>query len=379
MSRQQLLAYPHIEEIIYRSKIDPYKINLMLRSIDESVLRCLLRGSESQDLHKDLRLGVNASYLGLASQASQFLMLQSLQAGVAVASSFDNVNTLNGGKVDSVGGVTTLSWDTKRHVTKIPRYDTDNDGIADHVSPAVVMIVDNEVRTPDNKAYNCLNRSNRSFWIEEAAAGDHTIEIQLPPSINKAFNYIELAPFPAFGMKIKRIEYQDIYSNWQTLFHNEDKQYKFYNDSGPLVMHFSPKETNGTFKITVTALSGVDVIGFSSIDIARIDYEDRSQTVYLRFNNLKGPKTVNLSSINVDFYIDHETLNYGDFITELALTNIADPLTETKVMISKATHETYYFSGDSLTLGSGEHMHFKVIMKENNMTTPVIRGCKLTY
>lgn len=374
MSRQQLLAYPYVDELKYRSKIDPYKMNLMLRSIEESVLRSILRGSESKEQLQDLNLSVISSYAAMAAQSVRYLHLYSIPEGIGFADSFRDV-LKQGARTDYVGGITTLDWNTNRQYTKIPRYDSDNDGIPDLVSPSVVMLLDGSPRNPDNKIYNCLNRSNRSFWIEEATTGEHTIEIQLPPSLNKNFNYIELAPLPVFGMKIKRVEYQDSRSNYQTIYDSNIASYKFYSDVGPLVMHLAPKETNGTFRITVEALAGINAIGFSSIEIALIDYIDTQQTAYLTFWNI-GTGNITLEYLDLDFYVDGAT-DYSNFITELAITNAANPLIEVKKSITTISHDRYYFNGEQIMIS--DKMYLKVVLKENNMTTPVIRGCKLKY
>lgn len=376
MNKQQLLAYPYIEELGYRNKIDTYKMNLMLRSIEESVLRSILRGSESLETLQDLKLGVETSYNAIQSKTASILGYAMIPAGTLFATSFDEVE---GGRQDKVAGVTTLEWDTNRRYTKIPRYDSDNDGIADQVSPNVTVLVDSTPRSTDNKVYNALNRDNKSFWIESATNGEHEIEIQLPPTINKNFNYIELIPFPMFGIEILSVTYQDVFNSEKTLFSSTDNQYAFYDNSGPLIMHLSPKETNGTFKIRVNVTHGA--IGFASIDIGMIDYKDEIQTVYMKLMNVPN-RTVTtvytLNDLDLDFYVN-EAVVFDDYIREVAITNGTSSGADKVPVTGSLSHSTYSFNGQTITLTTSQDMYLKIVIKEHNTTTPVFRGCKLTY
>jgi hypothetical protein len=375
MSKQQLLAYPYVEELSYRNKIDTYKMNLMLRSIEESVLRCILRGSESAETLSDLKLGVETSYNAIQSKTSSIIGYAMIPAGTLFATSFDEVT---GGRRDVVGGITTLEWVTNRRFTKIPRYDIDNDGIADQVAPSVTILVDGTPRSIDNKAYNALNRNNKSFWIE-SATGEHDIEIQLPPTLNKNFNYIELIPFPMFGMEILSVTYQDVYSVDTVIFDSTDKQYAFYDNSGPLIMHLSPKETNGTFKIKVNVTHGA--LGFSSIDIGMIDYNDQLQTVYMKFANVPSRTATTIYTLNdlsLDFYVN-EAIVFDNYIQEVAITNGTDSGADKVAVTGSLSHNTYSFNGQTITLSTSQDMYLKIVIKEHNTTTPVIRGVKLTY
>jgi hypothetical protein len=375
MSKQQLLAYPYIEELGYRNKIDTYKMNLMLRSIEESVLRSILRGSESSDTLNDLKLGVETSYNAIQSKTASIIGYSMIPVGTLFATSFDEVT---GGRQDLVAGVTTLEWDINRRFTKIPRYDSDNDGIADQVAPSVAILVDGTPRHTDNKVYNALNRNNKSFWVE-AATGEHEIEIQLPPTLNKNFNYIELIPFPMFGMEILHVTYQDSFSTEQTIFDSTDTQYAFYDSSGPLIMHLAPKETNGTFKIRVNATHGA--LGFSSIDIGMIDYKDELQTVYMKFMNVPsraGATTYTLNDLSLDFYIN-EAVVFDDYIKEVSITNGTSAGDDKVTVTGGLSHTAYSFNGQTITLDTNQNMYLKIVIREHNTTTPVIRGAKLTY
>jgi len=377
MSKQQLLVYPSIQELPYRGRIDPYIMNLMLRSIEESTLRSILRGSESQDLLSDLALAVNTSYQGLVLATEEFNEYSHIAPGNFYATSFGLTSV--SGHVDAVMGLTTLAWDPNRQYTKIPRYSSTTTGPADTVSPNVTIYVDGVQRTTDDKAYNCLNRNNESFWVEQATAGTHTIEIDLPPSLNKNFNYIEISPMPVFGMTISGVQYQDIYGNYQTIFDMENPG--FYTASGPIIMHLSPRQTNGTFKIIVNVLPSVLAMGFSCIDIALIDYKDEVETIYFPFENLPTPPnpTYHLGDFTLDFYIDGTTA-WGDYIREVSIVNsnnvnVAQPVTAGPI----SPNTIYHFGGKTITLNTTDkkNLYLKITMKKSGSTTPVIRGCQL--
>jgi hypothetical protein len=210
--------------------------------------------------------------------------------------------------------------------------------------------------------------------VEQIAAGTHTVQINLPPSINKLFNYIEIVPFPVFGVTISGVEYQDASSKWNTIYEVGAKDYKFYNNSGPLVMHLAPKETNGVFRITCGVDSEIGVIGFSNVDFGLIDYLDNIQTVYFKFENVPA-SSINLNTISIDFYIN-DSVKADKYITELAITNTTDG-SGSSVPIRTINTDDYSFGGQSIDATNG--LYFKVVMKEINRTSPVFRGCKLAY
>lgn len=380
MSRQKLIAYPYINEIKYREKIDPHQLNLMLRSIDESSLRAILRGSEISNLYDKLNLGVVSSYNALASHVGSLFSYDSVPSGNAFATAYDTVNTTGGGNQDRVAGIVTLDWDKNKRYSKIPRYDSDADNVPDTVSPNVEIWVDGTLRNTDDDAYNMLNRKNDSFWIEQAASGVYTVQINLPPSLNKLFNYVEISPFPMFGNQITKVRYQNEQSQWETIYNEADQDYLFYSSSGPLVMHQTPKQTNGTFEITVNVADGIEAIGFSNFDVGLIDYKDEVQTFYMKFMNMP-PRTsttsYNLVKSQVDFYI-HEAIKNDNFITEMAIVNSTDGSGDT-VTIGKITNAEYSFGNQAIDLDPGEDLYLKVVMKEVNNTSPVFRGCYLTY
>ena len=373
MSRQKLLAYPYIDELNYREKIDPHKLNLILRSIEESVLRSILRGSELTEMLTRLNLGVESSYLALSKSMGTLLSYDALGPSGAFASAFGSVSTVYGGNQDRVAGIVTLDWVKDRKYTKIPRFDTNDDNIPDTVSPAVSVYVNGVKRAEDDPVFNALNRRNDSFWIEQTVESSGVVQISLPPSINKLFNYIEIAPFPVFGVEITEVAYQDTHNDWHVLYSPDILAYKFYNNSGPLVMHVAPKETNGTFRITCNIGKGIGVIGFSNIDIGLIDYKDEVQTAYLKFEN--APKSsINLSTASIDFYVDD--LKADKYITELSIVNSTDN-SGSSVPINTINTGTYEFGTEAIDATNG--LWLKIAMRESNRTSPVIRGCKLTY
>lgn len=377
MGRQKLLAYPFIDEIQYREKIDPYKLNLILRSIEESVLRAILRGSELTDLYNRLNLAVETSYISLSKHVGTLFSYDSVASGLAYATAYDSVNVNGGGNQDRVAGIVTLSWDKERRYSKVPRFDTDDDNIPDTVSPAVVVSVNGTNRAQDDPAYNMLNRRNDSFWIEQAVSGVYEVEVSLPPSVNKNFNYIEIAPFPVFGINLQKVEYKDERSVWNTIYNVDTEDYKFYNNSGPLVMHLTPRTTNGIFKITCEVIDGINALGFSNMDFGLIDYNDEVQTVYMRFEN--APETtITLLSSSLDFYIDDitGTQNPNKFISELSITNSLTGA-GTTITLNEISSDEYQFGGETIDASNG--LWLKIVMREVNRTTPVIRGCKLDY
>jgi len=373
MSRQKLLAYPYIDEVNYKEKIDPYKLNLMLRSIEESVLRSVLRGSELTELLTRLNLGVETSYIAMSKHIETLLSYDAFGPSGAFACAFGEVDLTSGGNQDKVAGIVTLNWDKDRRYSKIPRFDTNDDGIPDTVSPAVSIYVNGTKRSEEDQAYNALNRRNDSFWVEQITPGSNEVQILLPASINKLFNYIEIAPFPVFGVNITEVSYQDSYSDWHVLYDTSMNAYKFYNNSGPLVMHVSPRETNGTFKITCNVDASIGTIGFSNIDIGLIDYKDEIQTAYLKFENAPA-NIITLSTLDLDFYVDN--VKADKFVLELAITNSTDG-SGSSIPVNKVSTDQYIFGSENIDATNG--LWLKVVMKEVNRTSPVIRGCKLGY
>lgn len=381
--KDKLLAYPMLEELVYRNNIDSKQLNSMLNSIDESVLRALLRGTQLSEKMTRLNLGVSAAYKALESQNNMFNSYPTLlnipsgeYGGMAFANAFSDVI---GGRQHKAGGIATMNWETRKKTSKIPIYD----GI---VNPAVTMYLDSNIRQPNDPIYNCLDGDNSTFWVETAVSGVHSIELRLPPSISKKFNYIEVVPFPIFGIDITDIQYQDLQSVVHSIFPTQDNP--FYNPSGPLVFHLSPKEWNNTLIINCKVKEGIDTIGFSKIDVASIDYLDTAATIILPLENIPqvdhngvSITRINPVSIDLDFYIDGTVEeDYDSFISEVALMDREDGSNE--VLRLKKSRGPQLIETTSINVNqvSGDNALFlKMVINENRLTSPVIRGASLEW
>lgn len=377
MAQKQLLAYPMIDDIEYRERINSDKLNRMLKSIEESVLRSIIRGTEVQTQLNNLNLGVVSSYTAFSAQSAKFTQVLDSISGVAFASAFDPIYeeaaSIPTGRSDTVAGILTVDWPDNRKMSKVPR-------VLGEVSPAVEIYVDDVLRNPDDDVYNILSQSNDDFWIE-SATGVHTLQINLPPSLNKKFNYLEIVPFPVFGVEISRIQYFDEQSRSQNIYTARSKgedqvvENRFYNSSGPLIFHLQPRAFNNTIKIYYTVKDNVGAMGFSNIDIGLIDYYNTEQTTYLRFNTTEHFTSITPTEAKLDFYVNGTT-DYNSYVTEVSIVEyVGGP----NVINLKPTVEAQALAGTTLTVGKGEGMYLKVKMKEINMTTPVIRGCMVKY
>lgn len=382
-----LLAYPIINELEYRSNINSKELNLMLKSIEESILRAIMRSAELENQLTSLNLASNAAYLAL-SRSNQIYNYYPKDAsipigeygGVCFATAFGDIS---GVRQDKLAGILTLDWNQNKKLSKIPIYN----GV---ISPSVQIYVDGALRIIDDPVYKIIDTNKSTFWIESASAGEHTLELVLPPSSKKTFNYIEVIPFPIFGMEITKIEYYDFQSVLQTIYPSQDNP--FYNNSGPLILHLAPREFNNSIKLTFNVLSGIDVMGFSSIDIASIDYLNNTNTSYLKFegvppldHNGNILSEIMPISIDLDFYSDGVIdNNYNSFISEISLvTSPVDNPTSYLVVNKKRGYQVINTSNSAFNVvqdGSEPNtLYLKVVMNEVNFTTPVIRGAKLNY
>ena len=379
-NKDNLLAYPIVEELAYRANIDAKQLNTMLRSIEESVLRSVLRGNQISDLVSRLAIGVDSSYRALDRQNQIYntypkpIDLPSGEyGGVMYATAFGSVE---GGRQDSIAGIVTMPWADNKKTSKIPIYDGTP-------SPAISIYVDDELRNQDDPVYNIIDDDQSTFWCEATTSGTHTIELRLPPSISKTFNYFEVIPFPVFGMNITDIEYYDNQSTPHSIYPTMDNP--FYNSGGPLVFHLAPKEFNNTIKITFEVPSGINAMGFSKIDVSSIDYNNNTSTVYLKFENVpivdhNGLNISNISprSVDLDFFIDGVLdENYNSFISEVSLVGSpggASLLTLQRKRGSQITPIDGIFIN-----GSPNELWLKIVMNEVSLTSPMIRGAKLNY
>lgn len=369
-TKKRLLAYPIVDELDYRQRIDSKQLNEMLQSIEQSILRAILRGTDLSTKIDALNLGVVNSYNALYKHEKSADAYPSYNDTI-YATAFGN--EITGGRQNQNAGIVTLDWDDFNRQSKIPIYD----GV---LSPNVTILVDDVVRPQSDPVYNMLDSDPTTFWIEAASVGEHTVEIQLPPSLNKRFNFLDIVPFPVFGIEITKIEYSDIQNIQQTIFDSTGKVYKFYNTSGPMTFHLKPKEFNNTIKITYNVKDGTSAMGFSNIDVALIDYHNTATTIMMPFDNLPDPSIISLTptNINLDFYINGPVdVNLNKYFSKngggIFITNDNGDVLENIAPIQTTQSNTW----GSIDFTNG--LWLKVVMNEVDMTTPVFRGCKLEF
>lgn len=379
----QLLAYPITEEIEYRSNIDSKKLNETIRSLEESVMRSLLRGTKLIEDFNRLKLALTSAYAAM-NRSSQMYNYYPTTADITSSTSFVGVGfasafgAMTGSRQNKTAGIATMDWNDNKKLSKIPVYE----GV---VSPNIQILVDGTLRPSDDAVYNILDGDNTTFWVESTTAGSHTLELNIPPSINKTFNYLEIIPFPIFGIEITKIEYTNRQGNLQNIYPVSENS--FYNSSGPLIFHLAPKEFNNTIKITFDVLPNINAMGFSSIDICNIDYLNTTNTVYLKFENIPNFDVYGNAiteivpvSIDLDFYVDGVLdNNYDSFIPEISLV----PTTTSNQKVSLSRKKGYQtIPTTTVTLGTEDGkncLYLKVIMNEVGLTTPVFRGAKLNF
>ena len=375
MAKKRLLAYPIIDEIQYRQNIDSTQLNEMLKSIEQSILRTIIRSTELSTKIDALNLGVINSYNALFAHEKSYAAYPT-DSGVIFATAFNK--ELTGGRQSQNAGIVTLNWDDYNKQSKIPI----NDGV---LSPNISIFVDAEgtARPQDDAVYNILDSDPKTFWIEEAAPGEHILELRLPPSLNKRFNYLSIEPFPVFGIEVIKIEYSDVQNIWQVIFDSDDtsdthKPYQFYNSSGPMVFHLNPKEYNNTIKITYNLKGGLNAMGFSNIDVSLIDYLNTATTIMMPFENLPDLTEITPTTIKLDFYIDGNiTSNLNKYFSKngggIFITN--DDGTTLSDIAPIQTEQSNTWAAIDITNG----LWLKIVMNEVDMTTPVFRGCELKY
>jgi len=383
----QLLAYPIIKELEYRSNINSKDLNLMLKSIEESILRSIIRGTETENKIKMLNLATNAAYssIGMVNQIynyapKPFDIPSGEFGGVAFATAFGDVS---GVRQEKLTGIVTMDWNNNKKLSKIPVYN----GV---VSQAIQIYVDGTLRPNNDSVYNIIDGDPATFWVEETVPGEHTLELILPPSTRNSFNYIEVIPFPIFGIEIVKIEYSDFQSINHSIFPTKDNS--FYNNKGPLILHLSPREFNNTIKITFNVINGINVMGFTHIDISSIDYLNNTNTIYLKFEGIPSldhngiPLTsIKPYSISVDFYADGVIdKNYNSFISEISIVSTTGNNPISQLGVKKLREfQRINIANSSFNVVQGTDvpnaLFLKVVMNEVNLTTPVIRGAQLNY
>jgi len=279
--RKTLSVYPDIKELEYSSKLDTSTLNGQLRSIEESSLRALLRGREITSELDRIELGLIKSYQAMGARYGA-LEFENVDKAYASAFNINNDKTSDANLLyDTSYGLVTLN--PIGSYSKIPRGEK-YDG---KVSAQVTMYLDDVLIEQDAEAYDALDGTNKYFWIEEVEPKTtHEIRIDLPPALTKRFNYIELFPFPLYGMIVNKVEYQDfrgvrwdvtkdMYGSFNPLQNNVGEAIKLYT---------SPKEFNGSIYITVTATT-IGAIGFSNIDIKMNDFDNTTKAGFIRFDS----------------------------------------------------------------------------------------------
>ena len=391
-SRKSLSVYPDIKEIEYSDKIDSVELNKMFRSIEESSLRALLRSRELTSERDRVQLGVIKSFQALNTRYTSLSYVN--DPNYAVASAYEPNPVDAAVLYDNAYGLVTLP--IVGSYTKIPRGEK-YDG---KVSPQVQIYLDDEEQQTDSEIFDALDGTNTSFWIQEVDPNSsHTIRIDLPPTLTKRFNYVEIHPFPLYGMNITDVRYVDNFSATRSVVKDLYGFNPLQNNRGEtLKLYLSPKDSNGTLLIDVTS-SDLGVIGFSNIDIKFMDFDNTSKIGYMKFDSFTDSQ-YELTNVLVDYYFDSSRaqtlvtennppirawLKTGYFdsnssnrikIESTATTgldkelNLANP--EDTVNIN--TIISLNKSGDN-----PEDLWFVFELKEHNTTTPVIRGCRVKY
>lgn len=371
---KKLTAYPMTEDIGYRERTDSLKLNRIMNSMEESVLRAMMRGSEFSEAMARLNLAVTTSYLAMSRRPQ----VRYRVTNTVYATPFNSVRLVNNQHrgntlfVDRTFGQLTLGYDKVYY--KTPRIDTDGDGILDRVSPNVKVLVDGEERDEDDNVYDALDRRNQTFWIEAMGAGEHTIEIQYPPSVDSKFNYLKLVPFPLYGVEVSGVMYQDVQSNdipiaTQSLGPTE-----------PIKTYLSPKEFNGTIKIHCNVLDDLGVLGFSFVDVGMIDFINGEQTGYIAFDRFRAPPTtsVNIDTVKLDWYVDGFDLSDPP-IRDVAVVRSTDAGETEIIDIPNVAPGAANIINKPINNIVNNTLWLRFTIEERNMTTPVIRGAKLRY
>ncbi len=384
--RKTLSVYPDITEVEYGSAIESSDLNKQLRSIEESALRAILRGRELSSEVSRLQLGVIKSYQAMSNFVGS---LQYIEDGRLYASTYDvetNVSSTSDIFYDTNYGYTSLN--PIGSYSKIPRGEK-YDG---RVSPQVVIELDSVEVEPNSEIYDALDGTNKSFWLEEVTDEQHIIDIHLPPALTKRFNYIELYPFPLYGCTIDSVEYMPFRGGlYEDVTANIYGGNPLENNKGEAVkLYLSPKEYNGTVRVKVTPLDGY--IGFSNIDIKFLDFDNTSKPGFIPFRGLEGKDDgygITVNELTVDWYFDGpETMIISDETPIRMWLSVGDidPVAGTfdstaatfRHPVELADIRTLTVD-KPLTINTGQSLVLEFQLKEHNVTTPVIRGAKITY
>jgi len=382
---KSLSVFPEISEIEYTSKINSSELNKQLKSIEESALRAILRSRDVSTEISRVQAGIIKAYEAMATKYGN---INFEQGNVAYATSYDIINNMTSkGKIlyDIAYGMATLNpIGSYSLIPRGERYDG-------KVSPQVTVTLDSVEQLENSAIYDALDGSNRSFWMKEVSAGEHVIQIDLPPALTKRFNYIEIYPFPLYGMNIKKIEYKDYHSKtWNVNREIYGINPLQHNTGEAIKLYLSPKEFNGSIYITVEATT-LGVIGFSNIDIKFLDYNNTTQTGFFKFDTFGSktkPYNLQLEKAVIDFYFDGPTAQSMITSSEAPITCTFIQGTEANGVITPGTWShrvnladasTLDLNNVNVTLQSNENIFLSFELTEHNMTTPVLRGAKLNY
>jgi len=385
--RNTLAVFPEIFEIDYGSQIDSADLNRLFNSLEESCLRSILRGKDLNSWKDKLTLGVLKSYeaLSLVVDTPKINLNDNFITGpVAYRSNID---------VD-----TTQQYilHKKSQFSKIPR----GNGYDGAVSPNVTVLLDGIEQSQGSDIYDTLDGTNKSFWIQTISDEDpHEVEIRLPPSITKRFNYVEVYPFPIFGIDIEAIEYLDFYGNYvscsQTKTDQIDTIKRFGGIGRPIILYLSPKECNNAFKIKFRSKNGLGVIGFSNIDFKFIDFDFNIGTLCLPFeipSSLKSDtyaKGIQLDALHIDYYLDNSenidaTNPSSDHPVIFRLKQGVLNPNNGNIVPKNPVHniDLRVFNGikldQILRLHSTEALYLECSLREYNVTSPVILGARIS-
>ena len=384
--KQTLSVFPYIQNIGYSDPINSEKLNKQFQSLKESVLRALIRSQEINTSLTTMEMAVNAQAMAIGKY---YNVLSNSNTPEIYITAFENLLENNTNiSYDTAYGYTTLKL--VANYSKIPR----NEGYDGKVSPNVTILINGEVQPYNNDVYRCLDNSSSTLFLKQYPPNTLIeMEIQLPPSLTKRFNYIKLDPFPIFGFDILNIQYQDYFGNFNDLLKNTFGTHNpLLNNHGfPTKIYVSPKEFNGTVKIFCKT-NDTGYFGFSNIDIGFMDFNNSTQTCFLKFNNFNDTSVVrrfNVNSAVLDYYFDSpnaksmlsgqtSVLEAKLFVgTVNELTGAISPSNQSVRLAIDTTAKIII--NYSFILNIGELLFLELKFTENNMTTPVFRGVKLNY
>ena len=385
--KQTLSVYPYLDEIGYSDPISSEKLNKQLESLQESTLRTLIR---TQEINNSLSLFEAAVSAQATALGSYYNNLQfNTEIGKAFISAFDTFINSNNSNIslDKLYGYITLQ--TLGHYSKIPKME----GYDGKVSPQVKILINGTEQPYDSAAYKALDASTKTLWFEQFTPNSEVVfEIQLPPSLTKRFNYIQVDPFPVFGFELKTIQYQNFYGEWKNVTEHFFGTYDPMknNRAFPTKLYLEPRDFNGSIRIIGQTLDN-GFFGFSNIDIGFMDFNDTSQVDFFEITDFRntsgGPKSYSLTYADVLYYFDStsaEQLISGNTVitAELIVSSVINGVLQDSSVYTKldlSTGSTIDLKQFNITIENNQSLYFRYTMKEFNMTTPVFRGVKVEY